>query len=254
MAPLDLCLQTWTIRHLLKAETQKTLKQIRDLGFEHLELAGIGRKTPAEFYRLCADYGFKIVGIHQPSLTSGPLDNLLDDTRFRCELFHSTFVTVMLDPEQRKSAEAYLQYADLCSRAGEKLKQEGITLCYQCYDYDLIPIPGFDRTKSGLHILVQETACKHLAFEIDTYFTRKAGLPLEAVFDICRARCRLVHINDFDKQGQQAPLGEGAIPWRRELPMIRTTSSPQWIILEHRTDDPLSWIKRSRSYFDKYLQ
>ena len=150
MEQMKVALQTWTIRRELLLNTEETLKKIRRLGIEHLEVANIGRNSPEKFAEICRSHGFKIAGTHEPPLTSGDLKTLIAEVKARCHAFDTQLVTVMLDPDHRGNQKAYIDYARLCKEAGKMLKEDGIDLCYHLYHYDLAPLGRPPAEKCGL--------------------------------------------------------------------------------------------------------
>lgn len=250
---LNLALQTWTVRHELRQNTEDVLDQIRTIGLRHLEVANTGRKSPGEFRRLCDQRNLTIIGSHEPSLTTGDVKDLLAEVQLRCNIFKSHYVTVMLDPEQCGDETAYLAYAKLCSEVGEALRRDNIRLCYHCYHYDLQPLKGARGKKSGLDLLLEKTSSDHLLFELDTYFIYKARATCEAVLDKCGPRCRLVHMCDINAQGNRETIGKGMIPWAKLIRAFRERCSPEWLIVEHDTRKPLSSVKESLSYLHVLL-
>lgn len=249
-----LALQTWTVRKELQVRTEETLRQIREIGFEHLELAGNAGRSAEELSSMCGKSRLKVIGIHQPPITSeGKLDDVIDEIKLHSSAYGTKYVTVMLDPDDRGRKNAYHKYAKLCLQAGKKLKEKDITLCYHCYHYDLAIIGNGKGLKSGLDILLEETSAEHLAFELDTYFMHKSTCEFEPILEKCGRRCKLVHVNDCDTKGKQAPLGEGVIQWIKWIKAFRTCCAPDWFILEHDSSEPLSWVKRSCSYWNEMI-
>ena len=248
----DLVLQTWTVRHLLRSDVEKTLNQIKNIGFKYLEIAGTGRKSPDEFSRICLKYNLKIISVHQPPLDHDNIEALIEDTIYQCEIYNTNIAVVSIDPINQ-TKDAYLKYANLCSNTGKRLKKNGITLCYHCYDHDLRNICDNDQPKSGLDIIYENTSPESVLFEFDTHFIVKSGSSIKDIFIKYGSRCKLLHLNDIDAQNKSTTLGDGIIVWEDFTNIIKDASVLDWYILEHRTDDPLPWIERSYHFFiEKY--
>jgi len=248
----QIALQTWTIRNDLLTGADEILAQVRKIGFEYLEVADTGRRTPKAFQELCKGHELKIMGTHDPCLTSDDPQVLIDATKRRAAIFGSKFSTVWWDSAERNLAAKYQEYADLCNKAGESLRNDGITLCYHCYHYDLVPLEG-EANRSGLDVLLSVPK-QHLCFELDTRWLNVPRPPvsLQVVLDKFQGRCRLVHLNDVDQDDKQATLGKGIIDWRQYIAALRNTQA-EWFIIEH-TDTPNEWIKTSYRYLTTLMK
>jgi sugar phosphate isomerase/epimerase len=246
---VDLCLQTWTIRRELRSNAANALARVSETGIHHLELGGTGSSTPASFGRICRERGFQVIGLHESSLNSDGLHTLLGEIKARCNIFGARFVTVWWGRDRSLSHDAYLRYADICSKAGKILRQDGIVLCYHCYAFDLRRLGKNHDDKSGMDILLESTDDEDLSFQLDTYFLYKAQRPAEQVLSKCGHRCRLIHVDDMDEKGLHAPLGAGSIPWPELTRLILERCSVEWFILEHESRTALRWVRKSADYW-----
>lgn len=251
----DIALQTWTIRRELKLGkyANEILQRINSYGLKYFEIGGTGGLAAKPFRELSKKHGFRVMGLHEAPLTSSNLDTLLDDIKKRCDIFNARFVTVGWDTNKKHDEEAYSTYADCCSQAGPILGRAGITLSYHCYDFDLQTLGEASGEKSGLDILLEQTSKEDLSFQLDTYFIWKAICQLKVVLDKCGQRCKLIHLDDIDKNGVHAPLGEGTIPWQETIKTILLMCPIEWFIIEHETQQALEWIYRSYRYWIEQL-
>jgi len=247
----QIALQTWTIRRELLRNAREVLSGIRRIGFKHLQVANIGRRSAEEFMEMCNASQLKIVGNYEPPLTSGYLNRLIDEIEARCAVFQSDSVIVMLDPVGRGTTEAYSEYAKLCSEAGKILRQGGITLCYHCYHYDLAPLENKTDAKSGLDILMEATPEEHLGLELNTYFVRKSGVPMERVLDKYGHRCKFIQVRDIDHEGRRATLGEGEMRWTELIELLQERCRPKWYVLEDDTEDALKSVEKGLHYWQE---
>ncbi len=247
-----LAVQTWTVQEQMKANPESTLLKIKSIGFRDLELAGSAGRAPEEFSRICRKLGFTVVGVHQPPLDKTNLQDLLQEIRRHCKAFGAKYATVMLDPAQSTSREAYQSYARLCSEAGKDLSADEITLCHHCYHFDLRPL-GDDNSRCGLDILYDEVSDTFLTFELDTFFVFKARVPYESVIQKYGSRCRLVHLCDIDDDAKRISVGDGRIPWEKFLRDVQAHCPVEWFIVEDHAKEPLASIRRSFLFLRQHL-
>lgn len=245
----QIALQTWTIRRELLSNAREILGKIQSLGIKDLEVANVGRRSPEEFAKLCREFKLKIIGTHEPPLTSGNLNTLIDEIRRRCDAFETNVVTVTLDTDYVGRRDAYFEYAVLCSRAGEVLKDHGIDLCYHPYHHDLAPFDESDRAKCGLDILLEKTPPEYLSLELDVYFIYKARVPMETVLDKFALRCKMVHLCDIDEEQRRATIGKGTVPWVELVQLLRNRCKIVGWVLEDDTLDPLTSIREGLNFW-----
>lgn len=244
----SLALQTWTVRDELMGNAEETLQRVADLGFVWLEEAGTGNRSPEEFSRLCSQCGLQIMGYHAPSLAYEPMEELLSDILRVCEVYNANYVTVAYPPDESRTTQGYADYAARTYKAAQLLQKHGVSLCFHCYDHDLRALEDNGAHKTGFDMILEGTPDGELGFELDTYFVRKAELPLEFIFTKCAGRCRLIHLDDIAVDGKHAPLGKGLIQWSDFLTMVHKVNSPEFLIIEHLAEDPLRWISESVEY------
>lgn len=255
MSKPKIALQTWTIRQYLKSEENilELLRQIKSMGYNYLELGGVGRLSPIEFQELLAKCKLNVIGLHEPSLSSGNLDDLLEEVKNRCNVFKTKFVTVSWDTSMARTYKAYTEYASLCVVAAQKLNKENITLCYHCFDFDLRPLAGHEG-KTGLDIIMEETLAEGMLVQFDTFFIERVRYDLKLLLDKYGQRCKLVHLDDIDNNDYYAPLGEGRIPWPDTITAFCDSCSVKYFIVEHETNKPLEWIRISHDFWEKNIE
>jgi hypothetical protein len=257
MKSSSLGLQIWPIRESLRNDPDTTLGTIRKLGFEELEVAGTAARKPSEFASLCTKHDLKVVGIHQPPLTSAPLDKLIPEILDHVTLFQTSFVTVMLDFETQdpRRTETYCQFAELCSEAGAKLAGHGITLCYHCYDFDFKPLPDQAKGTTGFDILLENSEEEYLGIELDTHFVFNSGANLEDVMARSASRVKLIHLDGPDEDGRQPAGSNGTVAWKQIIEVVEKFGSPERYILEHHGQGPPSFdtIGNAISYWNSHI-
>jgi len=246
---IKIALQTWTIQNLLLLVPEKTLTEIHSMGYNYLELAGTAGLPPKEFKQLCGKIKLKIEGIHQPHLRSKNSDKLIAEIKKNCRIFKPKYVTVMLNPYKRNMTESYVEYAKLCKYVGEYLSSKGMTLCYHCFSYDLIPLSDNLDSQSGLDILLQNTSREHLSFELDTYFLFKSNIPYKEILGKCQSRCKAVHVCDIDENHNRKNVGDGIIPWPKLIKDFIDICHVKLFIIENHYGTRLESVRYSYKNF-----
>ncbi len=251
MVESTIALQTWTLRHYLKSEENigEVLRQVKSIGYEHLELGGVGRLSPPEFAALLSQHKLDVIGLHEPSLSSSGLNALLIEIRTRCRIFNTNCVVVSWDSMRARTTKAYSEYARLCTKAAQVLRGDRISLCFHCFDFDLgSPTDGYPDTPA-LDILMDETSADDLSLQFDTFFIERARCNLRSLLSKYGRRCRCVHVDDIDLHDRYAPLGKGRIPWPETIRAFLDWCPIEYFVVEHETDKPLEWIRDSYDFW-----
>jgi len=243
--------QLWTFRRELVRDPLKVFQTLRTLGHTNVELAGTGLHPPSDFASMLNDQGLNVVGTHQPPLTAAPVERLIDEMLFHCDLFDCHLVTVMSNPRQLNWSEYYQRARDILSRLGDALRSHGRTLCYHPYHFDFKSLPGSSDARCGMDIL-SELPPSILQFELDIFWLYKAKKDLSFVATFCQDRIPIVHVNDIDESGNQAPLGKGEVPWTTVLRGLHSLGG-NWLTIEHDSPEPTDWVRESTSYLRNLL-
>jgi sugar phosphate isomerase/epimerase len=116
-----------------------------------------------------------------------------------------------LDSE-RKTADDYKKIADLFNTCAETAKKYGLQFCHHNHDFEFVPLDG----QVPYDILLKRTDKDLVKFEIDHYWTRKAGVDSIQLMKDNPGRFPLFHIKDMDNTPKQAftEVGTGVIDWK----------------------------------------
>jgi sugar phosphate isomerase/epimerase len=131
-------------------------------------------------------------------------------------------VHAILDPEERKSLDAYKRHVELFNKIAEQTHKAGMQFCYHNHNFEFQKFDG---------VTVYDYLFKHLdphlvQFEMDCFWVTHAGQDPVALFKKHPGRFPLLHIKDlkagnpptteFDaKMGLFAEVGKGTIDWKR---------------------------------------
>jgi sugar phosphate isomerase/epimerase len=220
-----IALQLYTLRSDLEKDFEGTLKQVADLGYAGVELAGMGGRTAAQLRELLDGLGLKVasahVGLQQFDADTG---QVLDDLT----TLGSSFVAIpFLPPELRGSAEAFLSLGQKLNRVGAQCKERGIQLCYHNHNFEFEKFDGV----YALDLLYQNTDPQLLQAEIDAYWVQYAGEDPVAYIKKYADRTPLVHLKDMADDGTRffAEVGTGLVDIDA---VIAAATSAKWLIVE----------------------
>jgi len=188
-----IALQLYSVRGELEKDFEGTLRQVKALGYEGVEFAGLYGHAPAEVKALCQEIGLVPVSAHVPfvDMMANP-DIIADYAQIGCSAVVIPYLTEEYRPGQPKFAEV-ISGAKLL---GEKAASLGMKLCYHNHDFEFVKVDG----EYALDILYKEVPASLLQTEIDTCWVNVGGEDPAAYVRKYAGRADIVHLKDFAGQ------------------------------------------------------
>jgi sugar phosphate isomerase/epimerase len=201
--------QLYTVRDFLKTpeDIAKSLKKVKQIGYNSVQASGVGPIDDREFKNICDAEGLTICATH---IAIGDLKNDLDGVIEKHKLWDCKYVGLgSLPKEYRNGAEGYAQFARDASEIGRKLKAAGLQFIYHNHNFEFVKFGG----KSGLQIMLENSDPEALDFELDVYWVQAGGAdPIEWIHKV-KNRMKVVHFKDMtvtdEREIRFAPIGEG---------------------------------------------
>lgn len=244
--------QLYTLRDLLKtpADIAATLRRVRAIGYETVQISGLGPIEPKELKKFLDDCGLWGCTTHEaPDVIFKETDRLIE----KLKLYGAVTTAIPSIGQEYRSAEGYKRLAQLANEAGRKLKAAGIALMYHNHGFE------FQRygDKLGLEILYAESDPGLLQGEIDTYWVQYGGGDPAAWCRRLKGRMPVVHLKDMtviDDQPAMAEIGRGNLDFKA----IRDAcdrGGVTWFMVEQDTcrRPPLESLKLSYDYIKEKL-
>ena len=192
MKKLPIALQVYSVRDEAEKDFAGTMKKVKDMGYDGVELAGLYGNT-AEFIReTLKEVGLVPISAHVPyEQLVGDLENTV-----------ATYVTIgcqyiavpYLVEENRPEAGNFDTVVENIKKIGECCKKNGITLLYHNHDFE------FNRMDDGRYALdyLYDTVSKDLLqTELDVCWVNVSGEAPEEYIKKYANRCPVVHLKDF---------------------------------------------------------
>lgn len=189
---MKLGLQLYSIREQLEKDFYKTLEQVKNMGYDGCEFAGLYGNDPAEINKKCVELGLEPISAHVT------YDELTADTEKAVNAYKTIgckYIAVPYLPDNfRYGTEAYPTVVENIKKIGKVCKENGITLLYHNHDFE------FAKNEKGNYVLDElytEIDSSLLQTEIDTCWVNVAG---ENPCDYVRKytnRAPVVHLKDF---------------------------------------------------------
>jgi sugar phosphate isomerase/epimerase len=230
--------QLYTLRDRLRDRQQlaAALGGLREIGYEGVEVAGLGTDAADHFGDELARSGLKACASHE-SLESLAAD--LPEVAERCRAWGCGYVVIPSIPRPYHSADGFMRFAHEAMEIAARLSAYGLGLAYHNHTFELERWEG----KTGLEILFDAAPAEALKAELDTYWLQAAGANPAKWLRKLYGRVPLVHLKDMtvvDGRAVQTEVGEGNLDWNEILQASRE-AGVEWLIVEQdeTTRDPL---------------
>lgn len=243
-------LQLYTLREYLKTpeDVRKTLKKVKEIGYNVVQISGIGKIDVKELKEILENEGLFACSTHTG------YERIIKETEKVIEehkILGAENVVCPGIPSELHNLAGYKKVARELTEAGKLIFENGLTLSYHNHARE------FEKygNKTGLEILFEETPPAYLKAEIDTYWVQYAGADPAYWIRKMNDRIILVHLKDMTiKENKQifAEVGEGNLNWKEIIDACKF-SGVKWYLVEQDIclRDPFESIKISLENLNK---
>ncbi|MCZ8515925.1 sugar phosphate isomerase/epimerase [Paenibacillus filicis] len=218
---MKLAAQLYSLREHLKTpeDIASALKQVKAIGYNAVQVSGMGPIEPAALKELTDANGLTICATH---IGYADLTEKMDEVIAKHQLWGCQYVGLGgLPQEYRTSKEGYQTFAEKASVIGRQLKEAGLKFIYHNHDFEFAKFGD----KTGIEILLEETDRDAVDFELDVYWVQAGGGdPAEWIRKV-NGRMKVVHLKDMavtnDRKQLFSEVGEGNMNFKRILEACR---------------------------------
>ena len=211
MAKMQISLQLYTVRDLTAKDFAGTIKQVAQIGYRYVELAGYGNlKSADEVKKVLADNGMKVSGAHAAIETlEGDLNKVLDDSQI---VGNKNVICPWMPENRRKDAAGWKQAAAALDKIGRACHERGFDFAYHNHSFEFQKFDG----KYGYDILWENSQPHLVKAEVDTYWIKHGGEDPAAYIRKLGRRVLLLHLKDMAKGEDKkfAPVGTGILDFK----------------------------------------
>ena len=236
--------QLYTLREFTKtpADIAATLKRVRKIGYESVQLSALGKIDPKELAKILHGEGLSCCATHvSMERMKNETSAIVDEHR----LWGCQYTAIGgFFPNEPKTAD-WVQFAGEYSEVARKFAGTGLSIGYHNHSHELAKYDG----KSALQLLIEKLD-PSIWFEIDTYWIAHGGGDPAAWIDKVAGRIPCVHLKDMgvtNKREQfMMEVGEGNLNWPAIFKACRA-AGVKWYIIEQDTcyRDPFDSLELS---------
>ena len=222
----------YTLRDYVKTpeDIASTLKKVKGIGYEHIQLSALGEIDPNVLGDMIRSEGLHVCATHVGfDRLQDDLDRVIEEHR----LWGCDNIAIGSMPRPYWDMEGgFSKFAEDASVVALNLKAAGMTFSYHNHHTELIRVGD----RIGLDILIEDSD-PSLCFEIDTYWIQYGGGDPTTWIDKVKDRCPIIHFKDLAIVGREqvmAEVGEGNMNWPRIVSACKTANA-LWYVVEQDT-------------------
>ena len=222
--------QLYTLREFLKtpADIAASLKKVRKIGYEAVQVSGLGAIDPKELARILQDEGLTCCATHiSPDRMRNEPQAVIDDHKlWGCDLI-AIGGFFPKDP----TAALYRDFALDYNKIAKPFQAAGQSIGYHNHAHELCKYDG----QRPMDILF-DTFDRSIWFEIDTYWIAFGGGDPIAWINKVKGRIPAIHLKDMafnaaEKKQVMAEVGEGNLNMPGILQAAKSAGC-KWFIVE----------------------
>jgi sugar phosphate isomerase/epimerase len=194
-----------------------SLRRVREIGYEGVELAGLGPIEPARLRELLDGLGLVACSAHVR------WERLRDETDAAiadCRTWGCEHVAIPFAPPEYRDAEGYARLGVEATEVGRRLREAGIALSYHNHAFELERFG----VETGLDLLYRSGDGRLLGAQLDTYWVQYGGASPAGWVRRLAERQPTIHVKDMAVAGGDpvmAEIGEGNLDWTELLAACR---------------------------------
>ena len=236
MAKSVIAAQLYTVREFMKtpSDMANSLKKVKDLGYDAVQLSGHGKISDEEMKKIVDDAGLTICATHTSYELMRDEPQKVIDQHNLWECKHPAIGGL---PQDYRNPEGFVKFAKEASEVAKKLYEDaGLIFSYHNHSFELEKFGD----RPGLQILYEDSDPKYFNSEIDTYWVQHGGGDPAAWIRKLKGRAYLVHFKDMAMKGREqlfAEVGEGNLNWPAILDACKEAGTEWYIVEQDRTYD-----------------
>lgn len=268
---LPVGIQVYGLRDLLENTPEQfpvVMKQVKELGYDGVELAGLYGLDPTFIRDTLAEIGLTPLSAHVPLADmTADIEKVIADY----QLIGVDYLVVPYLPEEyRHLTPGYPVVIEEMKKIGAAVKAAGMKLLYHNHNFEFVRL---ENGTFGFDDIYSQVPADLLMVEPDTCWIKVAGQdPVEYIHKY-GSRCEVIHLKDFVKEGNPQnlykligietekkeedtgffefrPVGFGQMLWE---PILNASleAGAKWVVVEqdeHYDLPPMECARRSREY------
>ena len=238
-------IQLYSVRDRCQQDFLGTIKEIGEIGYKNVELAGYYGHSAQEVKQALAD-----AGLHAPSAHIGPAvndpairDNLKSQVAYAQELGIKRFIVPWYPLGDAPTLDDVHKMADTLAQAAGIVKEAGMAFGYHNHAFEFKQVGD----KLVIDHVLDRVPADLLFAEFDLGWVKVGGQDPAAYVNKYAGRVPVVHAKDFKADGTDAEIGKGSVDWDSALAACEQ-AGVEYVIIEQEEYDVSSIVSAKNNY------
>jgi sugar phosphate isomerase/epimerase len=209
MAKPVMALQLYTVRDLLAKDFDGTVRKVKQIGYDAVEMAGGSPHDAPRLKAFLDEVGIRPIGAHVPI---EKLETALDDSiAFAKALAMPNLICPYLPDNRRAAREDWVKTAKSLDKAGAACRKAGLRLSYHNHSFEFVKFDG----KYALDMLFENCSPQNVLSELDTFWVQHGGEDPVKYIEKYAGRICILHVKDMagDAARSFTEVGAGILNW-----------------------------------------
>lgn len=247
--------QLYTVRMFAQNERDlgRTLEKIAAMGYEYIQVSGIGNIAPERVKSLCDANGLHIVLTHNPEhrFLSG-IDALIEEHL----MYGAKYAGLGMMTDRYRTPDMFDDFFRDFEKPLMKLKDNGMLFMYHNHALE------FARLADGrvmMDVMLEKFPADMMGITADTYWMQFAGLDVNDWLKNHADRLPCVHLKDMIPDGftaKMAAVGSGNMNFPAILDTLNHNGVTEYALVEQDDcygESPFACLKKSLDYVNGLL-
>ena len=234
--------QLYSVRGDVAGDTAGTLKALKAMGYEGVELAGLHQHSAADWKAMLGDAGLLAAGTHLGLDRIFP-ENLQSTIDTYSAIGCTNLVVPGLPQEYTGSLDGFRRACSIMNLAAIPLAKAGMALGYHNHAHEF----KFVENRVPYELMLKcFTSDVFLQFDFGNF--REGGIDGVGYARQYATRLRTVHLKAYKADCKTAVIGEDDIRWPSVFDACEASGTLQWYIVEHEVyaNPPMVCVKQCR--------
>ena len=237
-------IQLYSVRDHLETDPAGTLMTLKEAGYDHVELFGVGPAEAADWKTMLDDAELGVPAAHVD------YETVVGDLSGAIEMARTIgFEDIIVPWIKVDTAKEWVHAAMQLNDAGVAIREAGLRLGYHNHDHEFVPIGE----TTPFDIIFEYASPENLFLELDVRWCSEEGGDPIALIREFGTRCRYLHFKERPRPGEGpfTEVGNGVIDWPMIVAAAKKTGVA-WYIVEQ--DESAGDSLESAAVSARYMQ
>ncbi|WP_256758343.1 sugar phosphate isomerase/epimerase [Cohnella sp. WQ 127256] len=222
-------IQLYSVRDRSEKDFLATIKEIGEIGYRNVELAGYYGHSAQEVRQALSDAGLNAPSAHVGLAVGNEAiwDDLKTKVEYSLELGVKRFIVPYYPLGDNPTLDAVNQMADNLEQAAKIVQDSGLQFGYHNHAFEFKPVEG----KLIIDHILERIPAELLFAEFDLGWVKVAGQDPAEYVNKYAGRLPVVHAKDFKEDGTDTEIGRGSVDWDSALAACES-AGVEYVIIE----------------------